>query len=269
MDQKFLIGEIARLTGSSASSMRFYESRGLLRPEKDGETQYRLYAPEESANLLLAKLHRSLGFSVDELRALGDGPSYEGAARSLNDRAKAIGEEVERLSCARGEALALSSQTSRAASSVGAFWLEEESSFYRLSTIKDHELLLDPARERITSRWMAYLPSLRFSVFVPREILAGGGEFRCEWGFSLRPEVAQRFADSLEPPIESEAPGLCLSTALERRNAGDLEAWELEPLLEEMRRRGLEASGDGFGRLLCSRQSQKETLYLLDFHIPV
>jgi DNA-binding transcriptional MerR regulator len=269
MGEKFLIGEIARLTGSSASSMRFYESRGLLSPDKDGENQYRLYAPEESANLLLAKLYRSLGFSVDELRALGGASSYEDVTRGLRDRANAVAEEIERLSSVYDEACALSSQTARAAACVAGYWIEDESPFYKVSTIKDHGLVLDSARQRITSRWMTYLPALGFSVFVSQSALRGEVPFGCEWGFSLRPEVAERFADPLEPPIERRSGGLCLSTAIERRSANDLEAWELEPVIEEMSRRGLEPADDGFGRLFCSCRSKGETIYLLDFHIPV
>lgn len=47
MDKKFQIGEIARFFDMPASTFRYWEEKGLLRPGKKTENQYREYAIED------------------------------------------------------------------------------------------------------------------------------------------------------------------------------------------------------------------------------
>ena len=48
-DRRLKIGELARQTGLSIKTIRYYESRGLLDQPPRTEAGYRLYGPEEVA----------------------------------------------------------------------------------------------------------------------------------------------------------------------------------------------------------------------------
>lgn len=60
-------GELARLTGVSTDTVRFYERRGLLRPAPRTASGYRLFSPDALARVKLIRGALSIGFSVDEL----------------------------------------------------------------------------------------------------------------------------------------------------------------------------------------------------------
>lgn len=65
------IGEVAREFGVTFRALRFYESRGLIAPLRDG--QARRYRPADRERLALILRGKKLGFRLDEIaRMLGE-----------------------------------------------------------------------------------------------------------------------------------------------------------------------------------------------------
>jgi DNA-binding transcriptional MerR regulator len=62
------IGELAKRSGLAASTIRFYESKGLLKPVPRQINGYREYAPEALLLLGIITGAQQAGFSLDEIR---------------------------------------------------------------------------------------------------------------------------------------------------------------------------------------------------------
>ena len=60
-------GELARLSGVSADTVRFYERRKLLFPATRTSAGYRVFSPDSVARMRLIRAGLSIGFSVSEL----------------------------------------------------------------------------------------------------------------------------------------------------------------------------------------------------------
>lgn len=60
-------GELARLSGVSADTVRFYERRNLLLPAIRTSAGYRLFSPDSLARMQMIRAGLSIGFSVAEL----------------------------------------------------------------------------------------------------------------------------------------------------------------------------------------------------------
>lgn len=64
------IGELARLSGMSPATLRYYERRGLLpHPARTG-AGYRSFTPESAAQLRLIRWAKGLGFTLREIREM-------------------------------------------------------------------------------------------------------------------------------------------------------------------------------------------------------
>jgi DNA-binding transcriptional MerR regulator len=61
------IRELARRTGISATTIRYYEGIGLLPPPRRGPNNYRQYTPADTERLRFIASARNLGFSLAEL----------------------------------------------------------------------------------------------------------------------------------------------------------------------------------------------------------
>src|SRR5918993_3598265 len=68
--RRLKIGELARQTGLSIKTIRYYERRGLLEQPPRTQGGYRLYGPEEVARLRFVQRAKLLGLTLAEIREL-------------------------------------------------------------------------------------------------------------------------------------------------------------------------------------------------------
>ena len=64
------IGELAKVTGVNAETIRFYERIGLLPAPGRTEGNYRDFGPEDRDRLKFIRHARQLGFEIAEIRSL-------------------------------------------------------------------------------------------------------------------------------------------------------------------------------------------------------
>ncbi len=64
------IGELAKLTGCSVQTIRFYEKKGLIRPQGRSEGRFRLYSPQAIERVLLIRRCRELDMSLQDIGKL-------------------------------------------------------------------------------------------------------------------------------------------------------------------------------------------------------
>ncbi len=64
------IGELARATGLSAKTIRFYEAEGLIPDPPRTQSGYRAYAEPDVARLAFILKAKRLGLSLDEIKGI-------------------------------------------------------------------------------------------------------------------------------------------------------------------------------------------------------
>jgi DNA-binding transcriptional MerR regulator len=72
-----LINELAKLSGVSARTLRYYDEIGLLKPSHVGDNGYRQYNQEEIDRLQQILFYRTLDFKLEEIKALLNHPDYQ------------------------------------------------------------------------------------------------------------------------------------------------------------------------------------------------
>jgi DNA-binding transcriptional MerR regulator len=86
------IAEVARRSGTPASTLRFYEERGLIRSIGRRGLR-RLFDPAVLQQLALIALGRAGGFSLDEIASMF---APDGKPRIRRDRLRAKADELDR-----------------------------------------------------------------------------------------------------------------------------------------------------------------------------
>ena len=61
------IGELAKQSGLSAHTLRFYEKQGLIEASARSESNYRVYSQGDLATAKFIKRSREMGFSLEEV----------------------------------------------------------------------------------------------------------------------------------------------------------------------------------------------------------
>ena len=71
------VGELAKMAGVSARTLRYYDQAGLLKPSTVTEAGYRLYGDEAPQELAQILFFRELDFSIDEIFRIRSSPEYD------------------------------------------------------------------------------------------------------------------------------------------------------------------------------------------------
>lgn len=67
MNKTYTIGELAELAGVTTKTLRVYERKGLLLPERNAGNQYRMYTEAAVGKLEQIQLMKYLGFSLEQI----------------------------------------------------------------------------------------------------------------------------------------------------------------------------------------------------------
>lgn len=102
------IGELALKTGTNVETIRFYERIGLLPPPRRTESNYRDYGQQYVHRLSFVRHARSLGFDLEDVRALlalASEPQKDcgEADRIASSHLAAVEQKIERLQRLRAE----------------------------------------------------------------------------------------------------------------------------------------------------------------------
>lgn len=105
----FKIGEIAKISGFSIQTLRYYEKEQLIEPSSWTQSGYRLYSNDIFTTLKLIRHLKSLGFSLSEIRELNNmcisGSAY---TRDIKEKAQVKLEQLnEKLEILRSVQLRL------------------------------------------------------------------------------------------------------------------------------------------------------------------
>ncbi len=94
------IGEVCRLSGLPASTLRFYEDKMLVKPIGRNGLR-RVYDDDVLQRLALIALGRNAGFTLDEIAAMftADGPKID--RRQLASRANQLDRTIKQLTAMR------------------------------------------------------------------------------------------------------------------------------------------------------------------------
>jgi MerR family transcriptional regulator, copper efflux regulator len=94
------IGEIARRAGVATSTVRYYERRGLLRPDGRVSGQRR-YRAETLRRLVFIGMLQDAGLSLDDIDGIVSAADVEQWKAIARVRLDALDDEIDRLTTAR------------------------------------------------------------------------------------------------------------------------------------------------------------------------
>ena len=103
MKDLYKIHEIAKLFGLHPDTLRYYEEKGLLHPER-GENGYRMYTIQDICTLNIIRAQRELGVPVEEIGAYLERRTVEVTLDFLDEEEALLRRKMAELEAARAEA---------------------------------------------------------------------------------------------------------------------------------------------------------------------
>src|SRR5665213_1265467 len=93
--QTYTVKQIAKLSGVSVRTLRFYDEIGLLNPASRGDNGYRYYEKEQLLSLQQILFYRELGFELSMILKIIKDPKFDRVA-ALRSHRDHLSKETER-----------------------------------------------------------------------------------------------------------------------------------------------------------------------------
>lgn len=200
--EKYKIGEIAKLLDLPNDTLRYYESRGIVTPQKDEESGYRYYDAWDMNFLLDSKWFRSYDFSLsDVVKMINEDDQEAFINRCLKreaDMLHAIYEYKKKLN----SLVKLRQRVSQIKNKLGTFEIVERSPMIYQRMREEYEFIFDDNAVKGMHQWMSLLPYVDHTFYIPNYNIAEHDSFNDYWwGFSLSPDDAISSGINIAPPV--------------------------------------------------------------------
>ena len=97
MNDKFLIGELAKMFNISTDTLRHYDKKNLLKPEQDSENNYRYYDITSMFKLSRILFLKNLDISLDEIQDYMKNKNADRLFNMLNKKNEEVDLKIQQL----------------------------------------------------------------------------------------------------------------------------------------------------------------------------
>jgi DNA-binding transcriptional MerR regulator len=265
MKQKFGAGELCRLTGISAETLRHYVECGVVDSVEIAANNYKKYDARNAIDVLHARMCRGLDlglpqivhkaeFALEEQEALllRHESVLQAEALELDLKLGRLRQQIEFLSSARGS---LGRVIERSA--------EEVPSLYRLLLIGEG-LGSDSDARRLTDQWMAHPQYTHVAIGAPRAALLDPEieVLPMEIGIGVRAEFAALLKLDTRPPAVFFPSARNVGTVIAVSDPLRIRKAELRGLFDRVESLGCDIASDLVGRLCTSLETDRGRLYV-------
>lgn len=101
VEKRYLITEVANKFCISANKLRFYEKKGLIKPKRDVENNYRYYTENDLIKLQAILLYRLLNMPINDIKNIITDENSSNMLNHFNKQWKAVNDEIHRMSLIR------------------------------------------------------------------------------------------------------------------------------------------------------------------------
>ncbi|MBU5227887.1 methyltransferase domain-containing protein [Clostridium senegalense] len=101
MNHSYSISEVANIFNITTNKIRYYEKKGLLKPLRDSNNEYRKFNDEDIMTLQLILLYRSIGLSISDIKDIIENKTNKNYLNHFNDQWEIVNDEIQRLTIVR------------------------------------------------------------------------------------------------------------------------------------------------------------------------
>lgn len=247
MAKRITINDVANLLRVSPETIRFYNKKKIISPERDNENSYRYFTQTDIRRLYDCRIYQSMGFSLAEIIEI----FREASPQKLDSMIDAKEQELQRIIEEDRQALErirqVKAANEKAERCYGEFFIKE-SPHYLAAFHSDHgELDPESIQHRFWKCVADYYNLFTCAAYIRPELAASphlGEEMKC--GYTIDIELGEKLGLAPGGPIIEFKPRKCVYTTIHAEPI--VNAAVLAPALRWIEDRNLTLTGD----ILCS-----------------
>lgn len=170
MNEKCLIGDVARLFNISTDTLRYYEKEKILAPKKDGNG-YRYYGMDDIIRIIDIMFYRGLDMTIKDIATITTSMDMTSIIHVMTENETIIGDKIKKLQKLQEKLQKAKERFVAADQKLGQCNIVSAPDFkYDIVNEADHNNIIEvmDRYKKINENW---IDSLLFAIYLDRDIL--------------------------------------------------------------------------------------------------
>lgn len=170
MNNRYLIGDVAKYLSLSRDTLRYYDKLGIVSPKKDEGNGYRYYNMDDIITLSYVMILKDVGISLDDIKEMIYNYSLKDMRLGILNQEKVIDKKIEELMNIKTKIRNFNNWCITAENYLNKFEIRECPKFlYTMEQVEIKESKLMDAIEKLRSN--SYIKETVFSMLINKDVL--------------------------------------------------------------------------------------------------
>ena len=246
---KYRIGDVAKLLGITAESIRHYEEQGIITPTKSEASGYRYYGVWDLHMLIRARSYRQHGYSLAETAQLLNNCEIPDIIDSLSHKETEIEKNLIWNLNLLSHIRHLQEMIADAYATVDKYRIEYRPPMYRIDGQAGYKLHPDSRRRALYHAWIDKAPFVFPSALFNKNSVLQKNDPKFSMGLGIDEQYAGLLDVKESGDVAYFPPRLSVHTTYLSRSGVTLAPHLLTPAIEYMHSQGLSLQGDVVSRI--------------------
>jgi len=265
---RYKIGDVAKILGISPDLLRDYEKKGVVKPVKDKNNDYRYYEPWDINFLIDCLWYKNFGFGIDQVARIVSRSSYDSILADMEEKEQEIEASLrwqELLLRRTREYLDTVRKTRAQVHQCNLVYSPEIVRY-----LNRYNYAFDNSKElqALSHQWLHYMPLTSRCYEIQRADLMNKTD-NFAWGLSLSMDYVRELGVPVEPPVSHLPSEPSLHSVFTSSGKDAFSPRHLKFLMDYVREHKLTVTGNARGNLICSVLENNKLTGYFEVWLPI
>ncbi len=245
----YSVTQIKDRIGIGRETLRFYEQRGLINPQRKEGSSYRVYTDFDGLEVLRVKMMQSFKMSLDEIHGQNAEASLGALEGHLAQVEMQLQTELVRVQTELARIRKHRSFVSDAMNAGGVCDFNAYGGIYKLMLLGE-EIQENPEMAEIAAQWIAHMPvcDIGWQISLDKLVRAQGKTVGTQVGLMVLPHFAEEYHLNVQPPVYMFPTGHCIRMMIKTQDPFHVTQTDFKPLFDYAKAHHYEMISDITGR---------------------
>lgn len=265
----YKIGDIAKLLGTTTDTLRHYEKRGLVKPIKNKDNEYRYYDFWDVNFIIDSLWFRAFEFSIDQVANLLKAPTVQDLSNLFEKKENEYRKKIQHYELLLERSEQHRNEVSRIQTFIGKCDVQWRPEYFRYINRYSEDFEIAPPLLRSTQKWLEVMPFVHRYFEIPHKALLQREIQDYQWGFELSKYYVEKLGLKLEPPNVHVPEAKCIHSVFKSSEKGNFSPRHLDYMVSYAHENGMTITGPASGILLASLLENGQYTGYFEAWIPV
>lgn len=248
---RYKIGDVAKILGISPDLLRYYEKKGVVKPVKDLNNDYRYYEPWDINFLIDCLWYKNFGFGIEQIAKMVSRSSYDDILATIAEKETEIEASIRHQEMLLKRAKEHLREVNRAKSLLGKCDLVHSPEIVRY--LNRYNFIYDNSKELqdLSHQWLQYMPFTHRCFEIGQADLENKTD-NYAWGFSLSMDYVREFDVPVKQPVKYLPSTPSVHSVFTSSGKDAFTPRHLKFIMDYVRDHDLTVAGNARGNLICS-----------------